>query len=822
MSKSWKKIIGYSLGSIIILLLAVWGILYWYVSSHKKEIIAKIEQAAGDKIEGKVQIKDIQPDFFKSFPLISFRLDSISLQDSLFHIYQTKLIEIEHAFVRLDLISVMKSSPSFSKVTVENGAFNIFIDTNGYSNNYLLKSKDTVPHQDSEKKGDLSINRFELKNCALHIDNKLMDKKFAFTVNNLDGNYKQDDTGAKIKFDIEVDFQQLGFNLEKGSFLKKAHLNTFFDVDYQKATKTFNIHKTVLDIDDEQVDFEAMIVLDKERNIPFTMVFDADKIDFNVGINWMSETIFNKLSKLKFEQPLHVQAKIEGGFINQTQAHVALQYNTQNNKVQLFDYKLEKVSFEGIFDNEVIKGLPRHDSNSIVTLDTLSADFSGLPIRARNISLTNFRKPFAKAELAAQFDTKVFNNFFGSHFTFSKGTASYDLKYNGALFLNTLVADNIFGNVNLNNFDFVYNERKLKFTNGNARLRLNGNDLYFDKFKIYSNNSDINITGSSKNFLTAFMELPGKAQMDLQLNSNNIDFGAFLTYFVQKRSAQKAINTGNAIKNASNKLDDFLSNTSINIGMDIQKAVYKKFQLSNLKSNMRFTESGIGIDLLRFLHADGNIQLKAGINQQAANNPFFAQFDVSRVKVDKFMYAMNNFGFKGLSDKNLNGLISLKGELKGKITDRGALIDNALEGKLNYELSNAALKNFSFFEKVKRFFKNRRLDNVEVPHFSGTISIHNGVITIPPTTLETSALNFAFSGKYGWSKGSASAMDLRVPLRNPQVDKRRAEQGKKKRKGEGIVLNFKATSDANGKINIGVGKTEGSKESDEDWSEEDE
>ena len=101
------------------------------------------------------------------------------------------------------------------------------------------------------------------------------------------------------------------------------------------------------------------------------------------------------------------------------------------------------------------------------------------------------------------------------------------------------------------------------------------------------------------------------------------------------------------------------------------------------------------------------------------------------------------------------------------------------------------------------------------------MSISNGTITIPKTHLETSAVNLSFVGKYGLSSGRPTAIDLRVPLRNPQVDKKREEQGKKKRKGEGIVLNFNATSDKDGKINIGVGKTEGARD-DIDWSEEEE
>src|SRR5690606_37456740 len=223
------------------------------------------------------------------------------------------------------------------------------------------------------------------------------------------------------------------------------------------------------------------------------------------------------------------------------------------------------------------------------------------------------------------------------------------------------------------------------------------------------------------------------------------------------------------------------------------------------------------IEQLKLKHADGDLLLKAGINQQAPNNPFFAQVDVNKVKVDKFLYAMNSFGFKGLTEKNVEGLFSVKGDLRGNITDRGVLLENTLNGKLNYELSNAALKNFAFFDKVKRFFKNRNLENLEIDHFAGNVSLQEGTIIIPATTLETSALHLGFAGKYGIAKGKPTALDLRVPLRNPHRDKKRIEQGKGKRKRKGIGLHSKATSRDNGKIKIGAGKTEGARTDGLDW-----
>jgi hypothetical protein len=825
LSPTWKKIIGYTLLSIFVLMLALWGILYWYVSAHKEEMIAKIEKISSNKIEGKVRIKDIQPDFIKDFPMISFRLDSLCLQDSLYPIYKTNLLEVEHVFARLNLFSLIKGSPSFSKITIENGKLHLFTDTNGYSNNYLLKSKDSSDTQSESKQGGLDVEKFELENFNFKITNKVLNKKFDFTVKSLNGAAFSEDTATNINFNVVADFKQLGFNLSFGSFLRNAKLhNTHFDVVYHKNAKSLTVKKTTLNLDSEKLRYEAFIALDKENNIPFTMYFEADPINYNVGAKWMSENIEEKLGKLKFEKPVALKAKLEGGFSIKGNPNIKIDFKTEKNKIGIFSYDLNNVAFTGRFNNQVDKTKGNHDSNSVVQMDVLTADFEGLPINGKDISLTNLKKPIAKAHLTAQFDAEVLNNIFDNQFLFTKGTAAYDLRYDGRLFMNTLIADKIFGTVKIDKFDFTYTERNLKFKNGTARLRFEGTDLYFDQLQIFSNNSDLNITGSSLDFLTAFMQLPGKAQMDVNLHSKNIDLAAFQTYFVQKRTSRSkpTVSTGTAVKNASNKLDEFLNNASVALKMEVQQASYKKFQINNLLSKMKFTAAGINIEHLKLNHADGNVLLRAGINQQAPNNPFFAAVEVNRVKVDKFMYAMNSFGFKGLTEKNVEGIFSVKGDLKGNITDRGVLLEQSLNGKLNYELSNAALKNFAFFDKVKRFFPNRNLEKLEIDHFAGHLTIQDGTIVIPATTLETSALNLSFAGKYGVAKGKPTALDLRVPLRNPQVDKRRIAQGKGKRKGEGIVLNFKATSGENGKINIGVGKTEGAKAEGLDWVENDE
>lgn len=815
-SPRWKKIVIYTFSAIFLLMITLWALVFWYVNTHKAEIISKIETTLSEKVAGKVEIKDIQPDFLKSFPRMNFRLDGMSLQDSMYATHKIKLLELEHAYARLDFLPLLKGKITFSKLTLENGEFYLFVDSLGYSNGYLLKPKPGEEKKDKGSPQKLEISVIEISNFRVKIVNSFLDKHFEFKFNSLIGRLNVKEDVTNITFSTNAELVGLGFNLDNGYFLKNAVLKTSFAIDYTDSNKTFNVKKTNLNINGEKLKFWASIKMDKSEDIPFTLNFVGDELNYNEAVKWMSANILEKLNILKFGKPLDVRCTVKGGFTRRGETpQIILNFETKDNKAKLLTYAFEKVRFKGSYNNQVLSYLPAKDPNSTISLDTLYADFDGLPLNGRNILVNNLKKPYIKANLMGTFPAKAINNLLANQFNFTEGTASYNIVYDGNLFANTLIADKLYGEVLLNDGTFVYQERNLKFDHSNANLKFAGTDLQINRFQIHSGTSDMNITGLSKDFLTAFMELPGKAMMNLNLKSQHIDLGEFQTYFVQKRSSKAKVSTGTAVKNASDKLDAFLNSANIYLGMQIGKAEYKKFAITNLQSAMRFQESGIVIDKLQLGHSGGIVLVTGGINQQAVNNPFKANVDISKVRVDRFFTAMNNFGFKGLTSKNLDGNVSIKANLIGKISDKGVLNENSLNGHINYSLEDAALKNYSIFDNLSSFFPKRDLDNIQIPQFSGEMDIADGTIYLPKTNLKTSALQLSFEGKYGFAANRPTAINFRVPLRNPKIDEKRLAKGMKKRKGEGIVLNFKATSGADGKVKIGVGTTSEAKRGEE-------
>ncbi|HTO15018.1 MAG TPA: AsmA-like C-terminal region-containing protein [Edaphocola sp.] len=792
--QKWKKLLAYTFGIALAGLFLFWISISWYIKNHQKEIKEKIQQAISENIDGNINIKNIQTDFSRSFPFINFRIDDFSLTDSLYPIHKKELLFVEHIYIRLNLFSLLNGPPKVSKIIIENSRFNSFIDSSGYSNSYPLK-----PKKKNQKESDINSINFDLRNCDFKIDNVLHHKKFGFTIKKLKGSLIPQNKDFQLLLNTTTEFEGLGFNMELGSFLKNSLLKAHFDIRYQDAEKTFYIQKTKLEIDKENLDFEGKFTIDKDADFPFELKMGNKRLDYNIGKNWMSENITEKLNDFVFKNKINIHAHITGGLTeNGTDPIIDIHYSTKNNEVNAFSYLLERISFSGYFNNNIDKSLPRNDYNSILAFDSITTEFSALPINAKNISLINLKEPIVKAKLKANFDAQVINNFFGEHIKVKSGQASYDLEYNGELFPKTLIAKEIYGSIQLKNIDFNYIDRNLEFKKANTQLKFLGKDLAIETFQVYSDDNDLSIKGIAKNFMAVFMKLPEQAKMDISLKSKNLNLNNYETYLVQQRKKSNKKTTSD-FESASESLGDFLNRVHTVIHLDIARANYKNFKITNLKGSTDFTDSIVRINSLNINHSGGHLFLKGNIDQKNRNNPFTVNFKLEDVGVAQFFKAMNEFGFETLTHKNLEGKINLNGNISGKITENGVLVKDALKGKVNYKLEDGKLKDFSFFENIQPWFKKRDLLNIEIPEFSGEILLNDGYLNFPETKLLTSVLQVTFWGKYALVPEKESIINFNIPLGNPQKAKF------KNKKNLGMLLKFNAVFHTTGKVKINVG-----------------
>jgi uncharacterized protein involved in outer membrane biogenesis len=88
------------------------------------------------------------------FPNLSIELKNVSIKDSLFDNHHHPLIQADKIFLRLNTMHLFSKALSFTKAEADNAEFYLFTDSSGYSNGYLLNSK----NQSQKKDQDNTVN----------------------------------------------------------------------------------------------------------------------------------------------------------------------------------------------------------------------------------------------------------------------------------------------------------------------------------------------------------------------------------------------------------------------------------------------------------------------------------------------------------------------------------------------------------------------------------------------------------------------------------------------------------------------------------------
>lgn len=201
------------------------------------------------------------------------------------------------------------------------------------------------------------------------------------------------------------------------------------------------------------------------------------------------------------------------------------------------------------------------------------------------------------------------------------------------------------------------------------------------------------------------------------------------------------------------------------------------------------------------MHAGGQLSLTGNVMQEAASNSFNVNSKISHVSVKDFFYSFDNFGQNTITNKNLKGYLSSLVNISGRISHTGKILPRSINGKVVFNLNNAALVNFEPMVKVGKFaFANRNLSNVEIKNLDGTLNIHGDKVEIRPMQINSSALNFNVKGTYALGNGTNVQMD--IPLRNPKGDENLTKSEKREARMRGIVLHLKAIDDEKGGIKI--------------------
>ncbi|MCX2474033.1 AsmA family protein [Pedobacter sp. MC2016-05] len=797
--KRWLKISLGILSGLIILVIITWLAAAFYISRNKKEVLSTILAQLNKNLNGQITATGMEPTLLKSFPGVSVSLNGVLLRDSLWIQHKHNLLKAQDIDVSLNVLSLIVGNVNINQIAINDASIYLYTDSTGYSNTSIFKKKKAVEDNESPSKSpDLAVKKIDFNRVSLIIDNQKRHKLFNFNINQIQGRMQYPDSGWTGKIKLKTQVNSFAFNTRKGSFLKDKSLEGTLSAHYSRDMDAVILDPEVLKIGGHPFKIGAKIELDKSA---FAISIAVDDILFKDVAMLLSPNISSKLLKFGIEKPIDIRGNIvDDGSGKFGDPLIKVGITVRDNVISIPAGQLTSANFDGSFTNQDTVGGIIGDENSAIKFHRLTAKYYNAPLKIDTFTVTNLSRPIATGLVTSQFPLTNLNNSLGTQdFEFKQGTADLRLYCKADIDNFRFTKPVVSGKINIANADILYIPRKLHLVKSALNINFNQNDLSIQNGRFQLGKSILNVSCSIENFAKLYYTDPDKILVNLKMHSPQLYLNEFLP-FLGPRTKKKSPSS-NSMKAASKQLSNVLELSKMNMNLRVDKAIYEKFLAKNLIADISLRGEGIYFNKISVAHAGGTLSLNGSVIQQPGSNSFKINSKISHVSVKDFFYSFDNFGQKTITNKNLKGYLSSTVNIAGKISHSAKILPRSINGKVVFNLSNAALVNFDPMVKVGKFaFANRNLSNVEIKNLDGTLNIRGDKVDISPMQINSSAMNFNVKGIY--ALGTGTNVELDIPLRNPKGDENLTRQEKREARMKGIVLHLKAIDDDKGGIKI--------------------
>lgn len=803
-----NKYLKYSLlslgGLLAIIVIAYLGISF-YVSSHKEKLIADATSKISEKIGGKITIDDMGVSLFENFPYISISIKNIKVTDSLYKNHGHALIQAEKLFVRLNPLNLLMLDISINKLTIKNASLYVYTDTSGYSNKYLLKGNAKPKPENKKVDNDFKkiLDKIELENVAVTIDNNKENKLFDFLINKIQTKTKVNDSAFSVHINQDILIKSLSFNKRQGSFAQNQVFAGEYDFIFFPKIATLQIDSMPINISYQHFLFQVKFEFGQIQKFALEVKTPDIKLDFAKTL--LTKKIASSITRIvNVTGPLKVHTSIAGSLVGKGDPYINARFESVNSTITTSFITIDSATFKGSFLNENVAGSEHNDENSKISIHQFNAKLGGLKINSDDILIINLTNPYLSADIHSNFDVNDPDKFLDAQsFTVSKGTGKMDIMFEGPIDNPTPQNTKKSGVIELHNGLITMTASRATLSDCNAKIRLDNSNINLDTLQCIIGGSQITMQGRAKNVLSLIGENPEGVELDLnvyspQLNIDHLSSIVSRKYPVKKRDKK---NTNGTLTKNLDRIDALLTNGKINVLVKADKLKFHSFEANKLSAKIRVDENSWDLQQAALKHGAGSLLINATIRENSGNlynlsgNVIMQNLDAQRI-----MREFDNFGMKSFSSKNIKGALTLNSNLSLNLSNKGDFDMGSLTGNATFSIKNGELINFGPIKNIENFLtKNRDMSDIKFAEIKDDVDFKKGEININRMEINSSVVMLFVEGVYGPKNTDIS---IQIPLSNLTTKKDYQPENVGAGKKGGMSVFLRAKSDETGKVNI--------------------
>lgn len=785
-------------GGIALFLVLLYLGLAVYISLNGHVLKNKLSEKIRERTKGEVIIGSISPAFFKTFPFISVEINQLTLRDSAYNIHKIDLLKVDKAYLRISLFKLL-SDVKMNRIILKNGQLNLFTDTTGYSNTYLFKTADKENGK-VQKPSAAAYPQIEMINILIDFKHPSRNKHHKILAKHLVGDIEHDENMLAIEARTSFFIHELAFNTNKGGYLTKTSWNSRLKFSYNKKTRLLRFKNQEIKLNNNNYVFSGEFST-KPADPVFFLNVQSVNTTYSEAAALLPKRISEKLTAYDIDGVISVNATIRGKTKHKFKPLVTVNISVPDATVKTNFISLSDCSFTGSFSNELVPGLERNDSNSIVRITKLKGHLGKIDIRMDSLWIYNLKSPQLKGTLHSDFNLVDLNEHTGSTtLKFTGGKAGVHIYYNGPIEKSESRSAGVYGKIDMRNASFVYLPRAFEMNDANGTILLQKNDLQVRSLKLNTGKSRLEMNGYAKNFLSLLNVSPDQLSLIWNVHSSSLHLEDYKG-FLKKQKTEEQKNKKAVFRETTSQIDKMLVDGKVELNITADKMDYKKFDATDVRAKILLASDIATIHEVSMNHAKGQISLSGSLKDDPGLNNVVLTAKLNKIDLPTIFHSFSDFGQDAISEKNIKGQITAYIKLNTDITDQATVIRDNNRGTIDFLIENGELNNFEPIQKVsEKVFKKQDFSQIRFADLQNQLIVKGTSFSFERMEIRSTALTMFVKGVYDIKNGTD--MSITLPVRNLLKSNANVELSDEGKGQKGISIRLRAQTGDNGKLKI--------------------
>ncbi len=757
--RKFQRILGYGLAALLALAGLFAGWLYLNTDTIKNAIIGKLNQ----HLDAPVAVKQIELGWWEHFPHISLTFRQVVIMGSGRHGRDT-LARAESIYFTLNAWHAFQGKYELKTAGMEEARIRMVNYPDG-SHNWDILKKDTSRKSASGKPGQdpaFAIKVFKGKAIRyIYQDSGRSGTYFAMRTDKLKAAFAYQHKTTAVDLALEGYLKDLSSN---GSAILQelpVALSTGLTISKEKGIQ---VAPSKIDLGKAGFEAQGNISITQTGNYDFTiegrqttlahlgvlMPASARKaLDSyqSSGQVRFSTRIYKNKARLRYPS---IQAKF-------TCRNAAFRHDSLN-------LRFSSLNLDGGFT--LVEGNTL--AGSTLNLSHIGGSLNGQPLSGR-LLLQNLNDPTISGRLKAVAPLAMFEaSLRQAGLVAPQGTIAADINILPSNFgKNQKIAAT--GTLDLRDLGFDAGAKRLAFRGWQGRLDISQGAVSAEGLSGRIGRSDFRVDGHFENLLGYLRGIKPQLGVEASITCGLIDLDELLG----GNSAPTAIPVSTSSTKKANVIEEeyrftIAQHLRLNASIHAGLVRFRRAHVRNFQGNITVADKVLGLEGITFHLGGGRAAIDGTLDARTAGsiaNRY--RFQLSGIRIDSALYALENFDQGYLRSDNIRGRVDARGTLSFQMSDRLDVDSRTAEAETDIEITQGALTNFEPLQAMAKYIESKELENLQFSDLKNHLTVRSRTVTIPEMEIRSNAANLVVAGYHSFDQ--EMQYRIRVPLKNVRM-----------------------------------------------------